>query len=121
LLLFSRLPFCAQLSPYETRPRPFDNAAMQPVRDSRTFDVLVTENMVDDILSDEAAMITGTIGTASSASVRRRPERTRLRPLRTDQRHRARHRGPRDRESRCLRESKRPRPAGIKMPPPLLA
>jgi 3-isopropylmalate dehydrogenase len=46
-----------------------DNAAMQLVRDPRKFDVIVTENMFGDILSDEAAMITGTIGTASSAAL----------------------------------------------------
>jgi 3-isopropylmalate dehydrogenase len=46
-----------------------DNAAMQLVRDPRRFDVIVTENMFGDILSDEAAMITGSIGTAPSASV----------------------------------------------------
>jgi 3-isopropylmalate dehydrogenase len=46
-----------------------DNAAMQLVRDPRAFDVIVTENMFGDILSDEAAMITGTIGTAPSASL----------------------------------------------------
>ncbi len=46
-----------------------DNAAMQLVRDPREFDVIVTENMFGDILSDEAAMITGTIGTAPSASL----------------------------------------------------
>ncbi|MBV8580970.1 MAG: 3-isopropylmalate dehydrogenase [Candidatus Eremiobacteraeota bacterium] len=46
-----------------------DNAAMQLVRDPRAFDVVVTENMFGDILSDEAAMITGTIGTAPSASL----------------------------------------------------
>jgi 3-isopropylmalate dehydrogenase len=46
-----------------------DNAAMQLVRDPRAFDVIVTENMFGDILSDEAAMITGTIGTAASASL----------------------------------------------------
>ena len=46
-----------------------DNAAMQLVRDPRAFDVIVTENMFGDILSDEAAMITGTIGTAGSASL----------------------------------------------------
>jgi 3-isopropylmalate dehydrogenase len=39
------------------------------VRDPRAFDVIVTENMFGDILSDEAAMITGTIGTAASASL----------------------------------------------------
>jgi 3-isopropylmalate dehydrogenase len=46
-----------------------DNAAMQLVRDPRQFDVIVTENMFGDILSDEAAMITGSIGTAPSASL----------------------------------------------------
>jgi 3-isopropylmalate dehydrogenase len=46
-----------------------DNAAMQLVRDPRAFDVIVTENMFGDILSDEAAMITGTIGTAASAAL----------------------------------------------------
>jgi 3-isopropylmalate dehydrogenase len=46
-----------------------DNAAMQLVRDPLAFDVIVTENMFGDILSDEAAMITGTIGTAPSASL----------------------------------------------------
>jgi 3-isopropylmalate dehydrogenase len=46
-----------------------DNAAMQLVRDPCGFDVIVTENMFGDILSDEAAMITGTIGTAPSASL----------------------------------------------------
>lgn len=46
-----------------------DNAAMQLVRDPRAFDVIVTENLFGDILSDEAAMITGTIGTAPSASL----------------------------------------------------
>ncbi|GAC1416450.1 MAG: 3-isopropylmalate dehydrogenase [Candidatus Velthaea sp.] len=46
-----------------------DNAAMQLVRDPRRFDVIVTENMFGDILSDEAAMIAGSIGTAASASL----------------------------------------------------
>ncbi len=46
-----------------------DNAAMQLVRDPRAFDVVVTENMFGDILSDEAAMVTGSIGTAASASL----------------------------------------------------
>ncbi|HEY0394185.1 MAG TPA: 3-isopropylmalate dehydrogenase [Candidatus Elarobacter sp.] len=46
-----------------------DNAAMQLVRDPRAVDVILTENMFGDILSDEAAMITGTIGTAPSASL----------------------------------------------------
>ena len=51
-----------------------DNAAMQLVRDPRAFDVIVTENMFGDILSDEAAMITGTIGTASSAALCGKPD-----------------------------------------------
>jgi 3-isopropylmalate dehydrogenase len=51
-----------------------DNAAMQLVRDPRAFDVIVTENMFGDILSDEAAMITGTIGTAPSASLGTDPD-----------------------------------------------
>ena len=51
-----------------------DNAAMQLIRDPRAFDVIVTENMFGDILSDEAAMITGTIGTAPSASLAAGPE-----------------------------------------------
>ena len=46
-----------------------DNAAMQLVREPCAFDVLLTENTFGDILSDEAAMITGTIGTAASASL----------------------------------------------------
>ncbi len=46
-----------------------DNAAMQLVREPGRFDVIVTENMFGDILSDEAAMITGSIGTAPSASL----------------------------------------------------
>lgn len=46
-----------------------DNAAMQLLRDPCAFDVIVTDNMFGDILSDEAAMIAGTIGTAASASL----------------------------------------------------
>jgi 3-isopropylmalate dehydrogenase len=47
-----------------------DNAAMQLVRDPRQFDVIVTGNMFGDILSDEASMVTGSIGMLPSASVR---------------------------------------------------
>ncbi len=47
-----------------------DNAAMQLVRNPRQFDVLVTSNMFGDILSDEAAMISGSIGLMPSASLR---------------------------------------------------
>jgi len=46
-----------------------DNAAMQLVRDPSQFDVLVTTNMFGDILSDEASMITGSIGMLPSASL----------------------------------------------------
>lgn len=46
-----------------------DNAAMQLVRDPGAFDVIVTENMFGDILSDEASMITGSIGLLPSASM----------------------------------------------------
>jgi 3-isopropylmalate dehydrogenase len=46
-----------------------DNAAMQLVRDPRQFDVLVTGNLFGDILSDEAAMLTGSIGMLPSASL----------------------------------------------------
>ncbi|HEY5341962.1 MAG TPA: 3-isopropylmalate dehydrogenase [Candidatus Aquilonibacter sp.] len=46
-----------------------DNAAMQLVRRPADFDVIVTENMFGDILSDEAAIVTGSIGTLPSASL----------------------------------------------------
>ena len=46
-----------------------DNCAMQLVRNPRQFDVMVTTNMFGDILSDEAAMLTGSIGMLPSASV----------------------------------------------------
>ncbi|MDR1349552.1 MAG: 3-isopropylmalate dehydrogenase [Zoogloeaceae bacterium] len=46
-----------------------DNAAMQLVRAPRQFDVLVTGNMFGDILSDEASMLTGSIGMLPSASL----------------------------------------------------
>ncbi|HEX2084425.1 MAG TPA: isocitrate/isopropylmalate family dehydrogenase, partial [Solirubrobacteraceae bacterium] len=46
-----------------------DNAAMQLVNAPRHFDVILTENMFGDILSDEAAMITGSIGMLPSASL----------------------------------------------------
>ncbi len=46
-----------------------DNCAMQLVKDPAQFDVMVTENMFGDILSDEASMITGSIGMLASASM----------------------------------------------------
>src|SRR3954465_3411432 len=48
-----------------------DNAAMQLVSNPTSFDVIVTENMFGDILSDEAAMLTGSIGMVPSASLGR--------------------------------------------------
>lgn len=46
-----------------------DNCAMQLVRDPGQFDVILTENMFGDILSDEASMVTGSIGMLASASL----------------------------------------------------
>ena len=46
-----------------------DNCAMQLVMNPGQFDVILTENMFGDILSDEASMITGSIGMLSSASL----------------------------------------------------
>lgn len=45
-----------------------DNCAMQLVKDPAQFDVILTENMFGDILSDEASMVTGSIGMLASAS-----------------------------------------------------
>ncbi|MCV2287608.1 3-isopropylmalate dehydrogenase [Clostridioides difficile] len=47
-----------------------DNAAMQVVKDPSQFDVIVTNNIFGDIISDEASMITGSIGMLPSASLR---------------------------------------------------
>lgn len=46
-----------------------DNCAMQLVKDPKQFDVILTENMFGDILSDEASMATGSIGMLASASL----------------------------------------------------
>lgn len=53
----------------ELRHMLVDNCAMQIVRDPAQFDVILTENMFGDILSDEASMITGSIGMIPSASL----------------------------------------------------
>ncbi|WP_236876551.1 isocitrate/isopropylmalate family dehydrogenase, partial [Clostridioides difficile] len=47
-----------------------DKAAMQVVKDPSQFDVIVTNNIFGDIISDEAAMITGSLGMLPSASLR---------------------------------------------------
>ena len=46
-----------------------DNCAMQLVKDPKQFDVILTENMFGDLLSDEASMVTGSIGMLASASL----------------------------------------------------
>ena len=65
-----------------------DNAAMQLVKAPKKFDVVVTGNMFGDILSDEAAMLTGSIGMLPSASL----DAAQQGPVRTQPRQRARHR-----------------------------
>ncbi len=61
---------CAEYPDVELTHLYVDNAAMQLVRNPRQFDVIVTENMFGDILSDEASQITGSIGMLPSASLR---------------------------------------------------
>ena len=65
-----------------------DAAAMHLIRRPRDFDVLVTENMFGDILTDEASMLAGSLGLLPSASLGDRPPR----PLRADPRLGAGHR-----------------------------
>ncbi len=71
-----------------------DAAAMHLVQDPARFDVILTENMFGDILSDEAAGLTGGLGLAASASLGDQ----RAGDLRARPRLRPRHRRPRDRE-----------------------
>jgi len=59
----------AQYPDVELQHMYVDNAAMQLVKAPKTFDVVVTGNMFGDILSDEAAMLTGSIGMLPSASL----------------------------------------------------
>ncbi len=59
----------AQYPDVELQHMYVDNAAMQLVKAPKSFDVLVTGNMFGDILSDEAAMLTGSIGMLPSASL----------------------------------------------------
>ena len=47
-----------------------DNCAMQLVKDPKQFDVILTENMFGDILSDEASMVTGSIGIACKCQLK---------------------------------------------------
>ncbi len=55
-----------------------DNCAMQLVRNPKQFDVIVTDNLFGDMLSDEAAMLTGSLGMLPSASLGARQESGRL-------------------------------------------
>ena len=59
----------AEYPEVELRHMYVDNCAMQLVRDPSQFDVIVTENLFGDILSDEASQITGSIGMLPSASL----------------------------------------------------
>jgi len=59
----------AEFSDVELSHMYVDNAAMQLIRNPRQFDVIVTGNLFGDILSDEASMLTGSIGMLPSASI----------------------------------------------------
>ena len=58
-----------------------DNCAMQLVRFPKQFDVIVTDNLFGDMLSDEAAMLTGSLGLLPSASLGERDKNGRIRSL----------------------------------------
>ncbi len=58
-----------------------DNGAMQLVRNPKQFDVIVTDNLFGDILSDEAAMLTGSLGMLPSASLGAMDEQGRRKAL----------------------------------------
>ena len=76
-----------------------DNCAMQLVRNPKQFDVIVTDNLFGDVLSDEAAQLTGSIGMLPSASLGAKRGRAPKCALRTDPRQRAGHRRQRTRQS----------------------
>ena len=59
----------AEYSDVELVDQLVDNSAMQLIRTPAQFDVMVTENMFGDILSDEASMLTGSLGMLASASL----------------------------------------------------
>ena len=62
--------YCARNYPQiEVKDMLVDNMAMQIVKDPAQFDVVVTSNMFGDILSDEAAQVTGSIGMLASSSL----------------------------------------------------
>ena len=57
-----------------------DNCAMQLVRNPKQFDVIVTDNLFGDVLSDEAAQLTGSIGMLPSASLGAKDTKTGRQP-----------------------------------------
>ncbi|NLB51503.1 MAG: 3-isopropylmalate dehydrogenase [Syntrophomonadaceae bacterium] len=59
----------AEYPDVETTHMYVDNCSMQLIRNPRQFDVIVTENLFGDILTDEASMLTGSIGMLASASI----------------------------------------------------
>ena len=58
-----------------------DNCAMQLLRNPKQFDVIVTDNLFGDILSDEAAMLTGSLGLLPSASLGSKDKNGKLRSM----------------------------------------
>ena len=58
-----------------------DNLAMQLVRNPKQFDVIVTDNLFGDMLSDEAAMLTGSLGMLPSASLSEKDKLGRIRSM----------------------------------------
>ena len=58
-----------------------DNCAMQLLRDPKQFDVIVTDNLFGDILSDEAAMLTGSLGLLPSASLGAKDKNGKIRAM----------------------------------------
>lgn len=62
-------PFSPHISMKLHQHRYIDNAAMQMIRNPKSFDTIVTGNIFGDILSDEASMLTGSLGMLPSASI----------------------------------------------------
>ena len=58
-----------------------DNCAMQLLREPKQFDVIVTDNLFGDILSDEAAMLTGSLGLLPSASLGAKDKNGKMRSM----------------------------------------
>jgi 3-isopropylmalate dehydrogenase len=71
----------AQYSDIELNHMLADNCAMQLLRNPKQFDVIVTDNLFGDILSDEAAMLTGSLGLLPSASLGVKDKNGRMRSM----------------------------------------